>query len=276
MGQDRTESKYINVAESVELHILERGTGSPIVFIPGLTFSGELFKAQIEHFASNRRVIAIDPRSQGMSSKVSHGNDYLTHGRDLNALIEALDLHDLTLVGWSTGNLDLWSYVSQFGVGRLKAAVTIDMSPVPLSADPDWWVEGSIEDLRMLMSQVLPSLEGTRGFWSDYAAGVMIQREMRPEELEYILDMSARTPHNTCVALFASAVLSDYYAAAKEVSEKLPSLMFIAEHWAEVAEPFMRKHFPGTKTHVMGGHLMFYEYPDQWNRVLEDFLSGMS
>ena len=78
---------------------------------------------------------------------------------------------------------------------------------------------------------------------------------------------------SSTLALFASAVLSDYYATAKEVSEKLPSLMFIAEHWAEVAEPFMHKHFPGTKTHVMGGHLMFYEYPDQWNRVLRDFLT---
>ncbi len=45
MAPDRTESKYINVAESVELHILERGTGSPIVFIPGLTFSGEVFQS---------------------------------------------------------------------------------------------------------------------------------------------------------------------------------------------------------------------------------------
>lgn len=107
MAIDRTESKYIPVAENVELHILDRGAGSPIVFIPGLTFSGEIFKSQIEHFSLSRRVIAIDPRSQGLSSKVAHGNDYYTHGRDLNALIEALDLHDLILVGWSTGNLDL-------------------------------------------------------------------------------------------------------------------------------------------------------------------------
>ncbi|MCZ7553063.1 MAG: alpha/beta hydrolase [Anaerolineales bacterium] len=273
MTLDRTESKYIPVAENVELHILERGAGSPMLFIPGLTFSGEIFKAQIEHFSTSHRVIAIDPRAQGLSSKVAHGNDYLTHGRDLNALIEALDLHDLTLVGWSTGNLDLWSYVSQFGLGRLKSAVTIDMSPVPLSADPDWWVEASIEDVRGLVSQVLPTLEGTREFWSEYATGVMIQHEMRPEELEYLLDMSARTPHSALFALFASAIFSDYYAAAKEVAEKLPSLMFIAEHWADVAAPFMHKHFPGTKTQVMGGHLMFYEYPEKWNQVLEGFLS---
>jgi len=56
------------------------------------------------------------------------------------------------------------------------------------------------------------------------------------------------------------------------VGETIPSIMFIAEHWADIAKPFTEKNFPGTKTHVMGGHLMFYEYPDEWNQVLENFL----
>ena len=49
--------------------------------------------------------------------------------------------------------------------------------------------------------------------------------------------------------------------------------MFIAEHWADVAKPFVEKEMPGTETFVMGGHLMFYEYPEKWNAVLEEFLA---
>ena len=273
MAKDRTESKYLSVAPDVELHYLDRGEGQPVLFIPGLTFAGEIFAAQIEHFSQTHRVIAVDPRGQGLSTKTVHGNDYLTHGRDLSTLIEALDLKDLVLVGWSTGNLEVWAYISQFGAARLKAAVTIDMSPLPLSADPEGWVEASIEEIRMVATQVLTSPEGTRAFFSEYAAGVMVQRPMAPAELEYLLDMSAKTPYYICQALFNNAVLSDFTGAARQVSETLPSLMFIAEHWAETARPFMAKNFRGTKTHVMGGHLMFYEYPEQWNRVLEDFLA---
>ena len=44
MAKDRVESKYITVAPNVEIHYLEKGDGNPIVFIPGLTFSGEIFK----------------------------------------------------------------------------------------------------------------------------------------------------------------------------------------------------------------------------------------
>ena len=66
---------------------------------------------QVEHFAADYRVIAIDPRGQGYSSKTMDGNDYLTHGQDLAALIDTLDLKDAVLIGWSTDNLDTWSYI---------------------------------------------------------------------------------------------------------------------------------------------------------------------
>lgn len=72
------------------------------MFIPGLTFSGEIFKAQLEYFSGNYRVIAIDPRGQGLSAKTVDGNDYMTHGRDLAALMDGLGLDGAVLVGWST------------------------------------------------------------------------------------------------------------------------------------------------------------------------------
>lgn len=272
MSAERLESAYLKLEEGIEMHYVEKGAGDPIIFIPGLTFCGEIFNAQIDHFSKIYRVIAIDPRSQGLSTKTLHGNDYLTHGKDLAKLIETLNLENVVLVGWSTGNLDTWAYIQQFGTEKVKAAVTIDMSPLPMSPDPDVWTEASIEDLRFVFSQVLTSPEGTRAFFSDYTKEVMLQQPAAPETLEYILDLSARTPYYVCSALFASAVFSDFTETAKNISETIPSLMFIAEHWAEVAEPFMNSRFPGTKTVVMGGHLMFYEYPEKWNEVLEEFL----
>lgn len=55
----------------------------------------------------------------------------------------------------------------------------------------------------------------------------------------------------------------------------MPSLMFIAEHWQDIAKPFVETQLPGYNTYVMGGHLMFYEYPEKWNGVLEDFLNKL-
>lgn len=275
MAKDRIESRYVTVAPGVELHLWEKGEGKPLVFIPGLTFSGEIFKAQIEHFSANYRVVAIDPRGQGYSAKTVDGNDYLTHGRDLAALLDALELTDVVLIGWSTGNLDTWSYVQQFGKGRLRGVVTIDMSPLPLSPDPTWWTEGTMEELSAAATQVLTSPEGTRAFFSEYATGVMIQHEMEPAELEYLLDLSGRTPYWICRALFCDAIFSNYLETAKDLGATFPSLMFIAEHWQDIAKPFVETQLPGYETYVMGGHLMFYEYPEKWNAVLEGFLQKL-
>lgn len=273
MAKERIESKYVTVAPDVELHYLEKGEGKPMIFIPGLTFAGEIFKAQLEYFSKDYRVIAIDPRGQGLSTKTVHGNDYLTHGKDVAALMDALGLEEVVLVGWSTGNLEVWSYIQQFGKEKVKAAITIDMSPLPLSPDPLWWTEGTMDELSAVATQVMISPEGTRDFFSEYATGIMIQHEMEPAELEYLLDISGKTPYWICSALFANAIFSNYFDTAKMVGECVPSLMFIAEHWADVAKPFVEKNFPGTETFVMGGHLMFYEYPERWNQVLEEFLN---
>ncbi|WP_276949450.1 alpha/beta fold hydrolase [Enterocloster lavalensis] len=275
MAKDRIESKYFCVSPGIELHYLEKGEGRPLVFIPGLTFSGEIFKAQLEYFSGNYRVIAIDPRGQGLSAKTVDGNDYMTHGRDLAALMDGLGLDGAVLVGWSTGNLEVWSYIRQFGKEKLRGAVTIDMSPLPLSADPMWWTEGTMEELSEVATQYLTSPEGSRAFFSDYATGVMIQHEMEPAELEYLLDISGRTPYWVCKALFCDAIFSNFLETAREVGAGMPSLMFIAEHWADVARPFVEQQLPGYEIQVMGGHLMFYEYPERWNGLLEEFLNRL-
>ncbi len=272
MAKDRIESKFFTVAPNVELHYLEKGEGKPMVLIPGLTFPGEIFKAQLEYFSDKYRVIAVDPRGQGYSAKPVDGNDYQTHGRDLAALIDGLGLKGVILVGWSTGNLDAWSYVEQFGREKLSAVVTIDMSPLPLSPDPQWWTEGTMAELSEVATRVLNSPEGTRAFFKEYAEEIMICHEMEPAETEYILDLSARTPYWVCKALFCDAIYSNYLATAKDLGANFPSLMFIAEHWADVAKPFVETQLPGYKTVVMGGHLMFFEFPEKWNAALEAFL----
>ena len=51
MAKDFLQSKYQTVDTNVEIHYIEKGEGDPIIFIPGLTFSGDIFKAQVEYFS---------------------------------------------------------------------------------------------------------------------------------------------------------------------------------------------------------------------------------
>ncbi|MCK4317051.1 MAG: alpha/beta hydrolase, partial [Anaerolineae bacterium] len=76
-------------------------------------------------------------------------------------------------------------------------------------------------------------------------------------------------------ALFASGMFTNNMAEAKLVDETLPALSIIAEHWADTAVSFMQKHFPKTRTAVLGGHMMFWEHPEKFNQILADFIASV-
>ena len=82
------------------------------------------------------RVIAHDRRGHGRSSQPWDGNDMDHYADDLAALIEALDLRDIILVGFSTGGGEVARYIGRHGTGRVaKAALVSAVPPLMLKTD---------------------------------------------------------------------------------------------------------------------------------------------
>lgn len=266
---------YIEIDPGVELYYEERGSGQPIIFIPGWTFTTEVFQHQLEHYGQSRRAITFDPRSHGRSTVTPHGNDYNTHGADLAKLIAALELKDVVLVGWSFGCLNSWAYVRQAGLDNVKAVVSVDLSPKPLSTDPTDWVEGPLDEIAGAYNAFLTSPKGQRDFVEYYATQVMIQEEVDPAVLFWVIEQSLKTPYYVAAQLFASGMFSNYLDEAKLIDANVPALTIAAEHWAETAVAFINKHCPNTETAVLGGHMMFWEHPAKFNQILDDFLAGL-
>lgn len=78
------------------------GCGStPVIFVPGWTMSCEVYEHQLAHFADSSDYLALsyDPRAHGRSTQTPSGHYYEQHARDLRALITALRLHRIVLVG---------------------------------------------------------------------------------------------------------------------------------------------------------------------------------
>src|SRR5690606_26962887 len=83
-----------------------------------------------ELLAAGYRVITYDRRGFGRSSKDVAGYDYDTFAADLHALMEALDLRDVVLVGFSMGTGELARYVRQHGHERVaKLAFLAALEP---------------------------------------------------------------------------------------------------------------------------------------------------
>ncbi|WP_453991222.1 alpha/beta fold hydrolase [Bacillus nitroreducens] len=264
--------KFIEVDKGVELFVQDVGEGEPLVFIPGFTFTTEVFTKQVEHFSKTNRVIVLDPRSHGRSTIALHGNDYQTHGADLAKVLEALNVTNPTLVGWSFGCSTVWAYIRQYGLENIKSFVFVDMPPKALSTNHEDWVEGPLDTIAAIHTTYLRNPSGQREFMTDYTTQVMIQRELAKEELNWIVDQSMNTPYYIAASLFADGMFSDYREEAKKASETLPTLTVIAEHWAETAVAYTKKLTPKSAIEVLGGHMMFWEHSEKFNRILEHFL----
>ncbi|MDR1731304.1 MAG: alpha/beta hydrolase [Synergistaceae bacterium] len=272
---ERAESgKYVEIHPGIELYYEEVGEGTPLLLVPGWTFTTEVFAYQLEYFSKKYRVIALDPRSQGRSPVQQTGNNYERHAADLARFIKALGLRDIVLLGWSVGNHTVWKYVEQEGTAALKALVTIDMSPTSMSPNPENWTEGTFEELGGAYN-MLETTKGHRDFVEAYAREIMVQRKLSPAEMFWIIEQSTKTPTHIARELFASLLFSDCTKGAKTASESVPTLNFIAEHWSAKAEPFMTKLFPKTKNVIMGGHLLFWEHHEKFNKILEEFIDSL-
>ncbi|MFD1334968.1 alpha/beta fold hydrolase [Oceanobacillus iheyensis] len=265
---------FIEVEENVKLYVRDSGGKEDVlVFIPGFTFTSEVFQHQVNYFSSNYRVIVIDPRSHGKSTTTVHGNDYVTHGMDLHMVLQSFGLTNVHLVGWSFGCLTVWEYVKQFGSDHLKSTTFIDMPPKSLSVNENDWVEGNLDDMAHVYHASLREEKGQKEFIQSYSENVMIQRKLTNSELDWIIGQSLLTPPHVAASLFASGLFSDYRTEAQQLSTEIPTLFIIAKHWSDVAKPYLKQLAPKADIEILGGHMMFWEYPEKFNALLKEFLA---
>jgi pimeloyl-ACP methyl ester carboxylesterase len=114
---------------------------SPVVLVHGWSGSKHYFDNSFSHILAGRNrppmVVRYDLRGHGESEKPSYGYMVARFAADLRDLLDHLELDNVTLVGTSMGCAVIWSYLSLFGEGRVKAGVFVDQAPLQNRA-PDW------------------------------------------------------------------------------------------------------------------------------------------
>src|SRR5262245_17678521 len=111
--------------------------GPVVTFSHGWPLNSDMWDAQMLFLAQQGfRVVAHDRRGHGRSSQASGGNDMDGYADDLAALIDALDLRDITMVGHSTGGGEVTRYIGRHGTGRVSKAVLIAAVPPGLVKSP--------------------------------------------------------------------------------------------------------------------------------------------
>ena len=120
----------IKAKDGTSIYYKDWGKGPVVTFSHGWPLSSDMWDGQMLFLAQNGyRVIAHDRRGHGRSGQAWSGNDMNGYADDLAALITALELDKVTLVGHSTGGGEVARYIGRHGTGRVAKAVLIAAVP---------------------------------------------------------------------------------------------------------------------------------------------------
>ncbi len=107
----------------INLYYEDRGTGAPVVLVHGWPLNGGSWERQSAALlAAGYRVVTYDRRGFGRSSAPADGYDYNTMAGDLDKLLEAVDLKDAALFGFSMGGGEVARYMGKYNQGRVTKA----------------------------------------------------------------------------------------------------------------------------------------------------------
>ena len=121
---------FVATSDGTMIYFKDWGKGPVVMFSHGWPLNADAWDGQMLYLVQNGyRVIAHDRRGHGRSSQASSNNDMDGYADDLAAVIEALDLNEITLVGHSTGGGEVVRYIGRHGSQRVAKVVLIAAVP---------------------------------------------------------------------------------------------------------------------------------------------------
>lgn len=276
--------KYIKRTDAsgqeVELHYADIGKGKPVVLIHGWPLSMEMWEYQINDLVeSGHRVIKYDRRGFGKSSKPWDGYDYDSLTDDLKAILDQLNLQDVTLVGFSMGGGEAVRYLSRYGSERISKLVLLAaVTPFMLktSDNPDG-VDKSVFD------EISEAIKKDRvGFLDDFGKkffGVnLINHPISAPLLDYYRMLASFASQRSTLQCANSFATTDFREDLKKIN--IPTLIIHGDADKTVpidASGNLTAELIANNQYIVyegAPHGFWYTEKDRLNNDLIEFISG--
>ena len=267
-AQGKFKSRHFMTSDGVKLHYLEAGSGPPLVFVPGWTMPGWIWEPQLRYFGATHRVVALDPRGQGRSDKPTKGYHATRRGRDICELLNHLGGEPAVVVGWSLGVQEVLVCAHEFGTKRIRAIVLVDH---PVVIDP--------KIVLAIVGERMESLQVNREAWTRMFVKDILRKPPSDAYLEALTQAALSTPTNAAAIMMANL----YFLGPTDLGPALDALdrpvlfVYSSLEWAVAAAEDVRKGWPKVPVKVIDepSHALFVAKPQEFNRVLEEFLASL-
>ena len=265
------------------VHVVEVGSGRPIVLLHGVTLQWWVWSPLINLLADRYRVIAWDMPGHGESELGSDGFTIETVTRDLAMVLETLDCDGAVLVGHSLGGCVVGNFVALQPESLAERVSGLAFVGSAANLSHNLLRHGSLKTFFGAFGGVL--LAGLRKpnpnvSWgdNDFSAALIGQAfgpSATAEMVSVARQMTAEFPAATSVQ--ASKVLTGHNAVNALATVTLPTAVIAGEydkilppdHSREIAELVPNAHY----VELGGiGHQIMQEAPDALASVLDDLV----
>lgn len=142
---------FIAAKDGTRLYWRDWGAGAPMLFLNSQGCGAQMWDYQMTAFGDEGfRCIGFDRRGHGRSDQPARGYDFDTFADDVAALIDALELSDLTLIAHSIASGEAVRYLTRHGKDRVARIVLLaPTTPMLLKTDdnPNGALESVFEAL---------------------------------------------------------------------------------------------------------------------------------
>lgn len=256
--------------DGAHIHYEVEGAGKPLVLIHGWDQSAKALCENRPVFAEKYQVISVDLRGHGESENVTYGYRISRLAMDVKQLLDALDVQEATLLGWSMGCSVVWSYWDLFRSERISKLVLVDEPPLCLinESNPDGFSYNP--NLEALKASILnDTVNTTKGF----VDMMIVTPEGKAKYFEQTLDESLKFPKEQCTHLLLNHVYTDWRDVIPTIT--IPTLVIAGRqsHVKVSNNEWTHEHISGSELKVFDtAHMMFMEESEAFNAAVMDFI----
>ncbi|MCF8128963.1 MAG: alpha/beta hydrolase [Deltaproteobacteria bacterium] len=250
--------------------------GNPILptllLVHGWTMSGRFWRSQMAGLSDRFRVVTMDLRAHGNSSKILEGHTMAAYSKDVQAVITALNFKKVVLAGWSLGGPVVLEYWRRFGDERVSALALVEMTPFPFS--PGKWNRHALNGYDVDgMNASFRTLQAERDAFGERFINSMFKDGIAPsDDMEWMLPEYLKTPTSVAMAAYSDYLMGDYTGVLKNISVPGLAIYGDSKHLCFGPETgrYVADQIPDCRLEVLNrsGHMPFYEQPEEFNGIL--------
>ncbi|KAH8173256.1 alpha/beta hydrolase fold domain-containing protein [Sarocladium implicatum] len=274
----------VTTQDGVNLRYIQAGppTGEHLLFIPGWRQTAAQWNKQIEHFSSaGYRVTTYDMRGHGDSAKPDFGYRLSRFGADLNDVLNSLDLCRVNIIAHSMGSSVTWAFWDQYPEQRKRVSrFVIDDQSTVLVQDPTWTQaqKDTFSAALFLPSQLYTFSANLSNELVPFVKS-MFTPSISQSDLDWVIKQNKKMSNAHAATLLINHGTADWRDVLPRID--IPALVLsgavslnnaTAIAWAASQIPGAKK-YTFTKKEK-GSHFVFWENPDRFNQVIEDFITS--